>query len=494
MKFTELDSKLTTRALSAPGRGAASRRGSALLAVVPITLLLGSLGAALLFISIEDSNEAALDRRMIQAESLAEAGATRAIAAIAGAHALDAPIPQQLGTSQTPLRWASGSTWTTVTGLGGDLFSIDATARVGSVERRVQAVVDAPTSSIYEYAIFAGNSSGDPNYELRLSGSGSEADSVDGSLFSAGDIRFDGDSYATGEVNATGVITGGPGNSGVDEELPDLIAMAYELNNDYDVAALFDGAAYQYDSAGGSAFQVPESNPAHIFRKHPSNRTHTWQATTKEDYFLEDPYEAVRVDSNQDGTDPYVVTLSGDSGEDKVFYIDGNLWIDNTRTFSLQLENDSGEPLRATFVVSGNITFTDNLFYENNADDAVVFIALEDPLVPDSGNIKFGDPTGGTLEHVSAFMYAENDFTDFHLDQSGTKDVTLFGNMTAGNHVNIERDFVNSNGTVAHSQLQLTFDNRVATGSLSLEGLPTAQGGKGDLTLKMWRHVGGQSN
>ena len=43
--------------------------------------------------------------------------------------------------------------------------------------------------------------------------------------------------------------------------------MNYAVNHDIDVAAAFHSATYASSSAyGGSAWKLPESNPAHIFR------------------------------------------------------------------------------------------------------------------------------------------------------------------------------------------------------------------------------------
>ena len=471
-------------------RTAHGRRGSALLAILPIALLLGSLGAALLFMTVSDSNEAGQARRISQAELLAEACANRAIGSIESALAQGEEAPTTLGTEAAPLQWGAGSSWATIAEIEPDLYSVESFARSGLVTRQIQAVVEVMSSPIYDYSVFAGNSSGDPAYELRLSGSGAEADSILGNVYSAGDLLFDGDSFATGDINASGTITGAVGTEGVTEPIPDLSAMLYEVNHDYDVAALFAGASYQSDEAGGDADQVPETNPAHIFRRNPSDRSSLTSATPKDDYFLEDPWETPAFDPDQDGSDPYICTLTGDSGEDKVFFIDGNLWIDNRSSWSFQCQNESGNPVRVTFVVKGNIHFTDNLFYADKTSDAVAFIAMKDTAVPDTGNIYFGDPVTGTLEHMDAFMYAENNFEDNHLDADGSKDVTIFGNMTAGNQVLIERDFVKSDGSVMHSQLTVEFDDRIATGAISLPGLPTAASAGAPLTLRMWRHVG----
>src|SRR5204863_4249856 len=56
-----------------------------------------------------------------------------------------------------------------------------------------------------------------------------------------------------------------------------------------------------------------------------------------------------------------------------------------------------------------------------------------------SGNIYFGDPGSGTVEHFESFMYAENNFYATNLNSTsasgGTQKVEVFGNMTAVNQV-----------------------------------------------------------
>jgi hypothetical protein len=109
---------------------------------------------------------------------------------------------------------------------------------------------------------------------------------------------------------------------------------------------------------------------------------------------------------------------------------------------------------------------------------------MKDPGVEDSGNIYFGDPVGGTLEEMHAFMYAENDFVDHHLDAAGSKRVRVIGNMTAGNHVRIERDHDGQ-----HSKLSVRFDDRISTGALTLPGLPSQDWGAASFTTLSWREV-----
>lgn len=58
-----------------------------------------------------------------------------------------------------------------------------------------------------------------------------------------------------------------------------------------------------------------------------------------------------------------------------------------------------------------------------------------------SGNIVFGDTISGPVGVVEAFMFAENNFADITADTSqGDQNPYIFGNMTAGNHVLLNRN------------------------------------------------------
>jgi hypothetical protein len=266
--------------------------------------------------------------------------------------------------------------------------------------------------------------------------------------------------------------------------------MDYANTADFDVVSLFSAAVNQSDGAGGTAGQVPETNPAHIFRRNPSDRATDNASTVKNDYYLEDQWEPVAADSDMDGSNPYRITLSGLPGEqgpdgnNAVYYIDGNLWLHNRNTFSFQFYSSGSEPIRVTFVVRGNIYFSDNLFYQDPDEDGVAFIALKDPAVENSGNIYFGDPVFGTLEEMHAFMYAENNFYDNNLDAAGSADVRVLGNMSAGNQVLINRDYGNQ-----HSKLTVDLDERMSLGTITLPGIPEAAEGGEAFTIVSWREL-----
>ncbi len=213
--------------------------------------------------------------------------------------------------------------------------------------------------------------------------------------------------------------------------------------------------------------------------------------TVKDDYFLEDPYESMQTGSSVQWSAGSKITLSGLGGEPgvnsngKVFYIDGNLWIHNKNIFSFSLYNSGPEATKITFVVKGNLYISDNLFYENYNSDAVAFVTIKDSAVSNSGNIYFGDPSFGTLEYMDAFMYAENDFLDNNMSATGSAEVTVHGNMTAGNQVAINRDY----GT-QHSKLTMIWDDRIALGNLTMNGIPTTPvGGGTGWNLLAWMEV-----
>jgi len=88
-----------------------------------------------------------------------------------------------------------------------------------------------------------------------------------------------------------------------------------------------------------------------------------------------------------------------------------------------------------------------------------------------SGNVYFGDPGSGTVEHFEAFMYAENNFYATNLDSTkssgGTSKMEIFGNMTAGNQVNINR----STSKAGYIPLNVTFDPAIMN-SNAPPGLP----------------------
>jgi hypothetical protein len=465
-------------------RQAEDQRGSAaVVALVAVTVLVGLSGVVLMTASqsgAEQRNVADLH----QASAVAQAGMTRALQRI------EAGDTEDLGSEDAPIDFGGGSYWVDVQvdeDSGSCLVVARGTAR-GDVEV-LEAMLTGGGEDVYDHALFAGNSGGDPTYQLTLGGSGSQADLVNGDVYSGGGVTVSGTASVTGEIHADGTITGASGVEGISQPIPDIAAMDYANTADFMVSDLFAGATYQTNSLGGKAWQMPESSPAHIFRKDPNDRLTDINSTSKSDYFLEDPYEPVQADSGSTGANACPITLSGVAGEPgtsgnhKVYYIDGNLWIHNKKTMSFKINQSDASGIQVTFVVKGNIYFSDNVFYKNTQTDGLAFIAMKDEAVTDSGNIYFGDPSFGTLEQMHAFMYAENNFVDKNLSATGSAVVTVYGNMTAGNKVDIQRDYDGQ-----HSKLTINYDGRVAGGDLLMPGLPTVDAtGSGAWTFQAMR-------
>ncbi len=478
------------------GSTTSARSGSAIIFALIAVVVLAVMGGAVMTLSATTNRAINHSREDLRAFYLAEAGISEGSTALAAAITAGRAPPVALGSEVAPLLLNGGMYWVVIEeDVAAKAFRITATAEVNRTRHALEAVAEKIEDTIYSHALFAGNISGDPSYVLGLAGLGTQADDVEGDVYSGGDVALTGASTVNGVVRATGSITGSPGDSGITQPIPDLVAMDYANNNDVDVKAAFDaGEVYTSNPLGGSAGQLPEADPAHIFRKNPSDRTTEITSTSKDDYFLEDPYESVRRDPAMDGSDACEISLSGSdgnpgvSGTDKIYYVDGNLWLHNRDTYSFKFSHEADEASVVTFVVKGNIYFSDNLFYQDDATDAVVFIAVKDPALPDSGNIYFGDPVFGTLKEMHAFMYAENDFYDVNLDATGSANVRVTGNMTAGNHVSIDRDYDTGSG-IQHSQLIVDFDPRIVHKDVEPPGMPVTSGGESGLSIVSWREV-----
>jgi hypothetical protein len=466
--------------------GLARRRGSAaVVALVAVTVLVGLCGAMLMIASRSNSEGgAAVDRH--QASAAAQAGIDEALVRIAAGNLED------VGSSDAPQAFGGGTYWVDVEAdVDAGVCTVAAYAEVRGEREAMEALLASSGLDIYDHALFAGNSSGDPLYALKLGGSGAQADHVVGDVYSGGSVAVTGTASVDGTIRAQDDISGASGESGVYQPTPDLAAMDYPNSADFKVEELFLAATYKSNALGGKAYQLPESSPAHIFRKNPSDRASDINSTVKNDYFLEDPYESVSSSSKVDAASATTISLAGVSGEPgvsgnrKVYYIDGNLWIHNRKISSFAIKHNEPNGVQVTFVTKGNIYFSDNVLYQNPVADGVAFIAMKDEKVADSGNIYFGDPVFGTLEQMHAFMYAENNFIDKNLSATGSATVTVYGNMTAGNKVDIQRDYDDQ-----HSKLTVNYDGRISMGDLDMPGIPTTDdGGDGAWTFQAVRRI-----
>jgi hypothetical protein len=472
------------------------RDGSALLPSLVAVLVLAAFSGVVFRVGLSVSNEVGRAGREMRALYLAEAGLGEALLVVAEAVRAGDDAPGEHGTRAAPVLTQSGGFWARIQDNGDDTYTVVSTGEVNGATRSIEGVLRHVGGSVFDHAVFAGNTSGDPDYTLRFGGAGSQRDEVRGNVFSAGDVLVDGDARVDGDVAAGGTITGTSGTEGVSRPLPDIAGMDYATNHDVDVAAAFAAQGVARSNAlGGTALELPESDPAHIFRKNPSDRLTETSATAKDDYFLEDPYMPVTDFTAFNGRQGHSISLAGvngkpgSSGNGLVYYVDGNLWVHNKPFGRLRFLSESGHGTQVTFVVKGNVYFSDDVLLEDDRRDAVAFIAIKDAAQPDSGNVYLGDPRYGTIDRMQTYLYAEHDFLDNNLAADGSKIVELFGNMTAGNHVAIQRDFAKADGTVAHSKLSVFFDDRLSKGEVTLPGIPRVEAGIGGFELAFWREV-----
>ncbi|HLG93231.1 MAG TPA: hypothetical protein VI546_00170, partial [candidate division Zixibacteria bacterium] len=225
---------------------------------------------------------------------------------------------------------------------------------------------------------------------------------------------------------------------------------------------------------------------------------------SKTNYFFGDPWEGAGLEN---------VSVSS-AGNNKTYFVDGNLWIEPDGADSRLVNSPSGGT-HITVVVKGNIYFSDNLFYDNAAQDGIAFVAMSDgesytdldrdnrydagePILHDdgdgiyegnsegSGNIVFGDPNGGPLGTVNGFLYAENNFQA--KDLTGTdgtpQSFGVNGMISAGNLFDIERNYPQG-----HARMNINYDPRLQNGSLSLPGLPKRNSPAGSWEILSWRQL-----
>lgn len=290
-------------------------------------------------------------------------------------------------------------------------------------------------------------------------------------------------------------------------------------SNRYGYNVLVDGSAY-----GGSPIAGINSTaaPQHIFVRNPPNSDRgqssgtyggvylprrDYQVTTnaagaiaKDDYFIEDPadstYNNTQYPASSNGKSTKYLNVQS-SANNLTYYVDGNVWLHDPQTKVFKFRRSG---TRLTIVANGNVTISDELFYDGwyctgdgegywTADptDALCLIALKDPSIPDSGNIRLGDAQFGTAGEIHAMLYAENNFIDNNLDTAGAPILRVYGNMSAGNHIQVNRS-----GTSSRTQLIVDLDSRIRDaaedqGHVFLPGLPPAVTNQVEITIStMW--------
>ncbi|MFC1636401.1 hypothetical protein ACFL5Z_16350 [Planctomycetota bacterium] len=333
------------------------------------------------------------------------------------------------------------------------------TGTVGNFQKKIKVEVSF-LSPPYEHAVYSCNFSGQEwTLDLRgigdpqSAGGGREVggrDIINGDLYVHGDIALYGESSInpapdpnphglTGDAVATGDVdlyddasVSGDSQTGAEEpDTPDLLAMEYEVNNTHNVSQIFS------DEGVGQGHLPGDHELYDVIVKNPSDRSTECSATTGDDYFLEPASVSNNGASSKDAKTPLNL------GDDRTYYIDGNVWIHSKSTYGFLLDGN------ATIVATGNIYICDNTKYAND-ESLLGLVALGEydggGQLTRGGNVYFGDPRYGTMHTVSALMFAGNDFlynTDSVTGEAGEPETgfSVYGNFAAMNQVSIRRDW-----------------------------------------------------
>jgi hypothetical protein len=511
---------------------AKSREGTALLVAVVILLVVFGLAMGYVSVSRITVIEARVNSDAKQALYYAEMGIEEAYKLIAtekwdGPHAT---TTLDFGTVSVTIEdFDSSGMYRRITSIGTH----------GGQETGIEAVVGGlPAHPLFTKGIFAGNKTGIAVDPLLFGGSGSKRDVVYGDVYSNTDIDFSGQANVFGSVWATGGITGytgddaelGPGHDEIPP--PDLEEMDYENWPDAVVVNEESNWAW-WDSTHG--YRIMDTNdPAHIFQKDlytPEQLAEEYADHTggpadhvpqNPNYWLQDWGENLAY-----GSHVHPISIS-ESGNNKVYFVDGNLWIDPSRSnrsdgySDLRFKSLSGGT-RLTIVVKGNVYIGDGIMTENNELDGLAIIAMNDgetftdvdgdnwytPGVDvahkedgtsvidsgymisgpreGSGNIYYGDQLkgGSPLADCRCYMYAENNYGAHALLSHGyVHDILVHGNMTAGNLFRVERDY-----GWQHAKLTVHYDDRLAQNADFLPGIPKWHDAGTAYNIYSWRLV-----
>jgi len=350
--------------------------------------------------------------------------------------------------------------------------------------------------------------------------------------------HYDYGTQASGAIS--GMPTPGPGQraaNGHDPAIspPDLTHMYYNLNRN---ASEPDDALVRWGNDvtvtasdyGNQTAITDTSKPEHIFIRNPptsgsvnsggetiNGRSYTTikdQSNNRiDDYFFEDPSDptyntspsAEQIALNDSSKTCTMLINVTSTDNEKLYYVDGNVYIHNPNVYSMRFRNPG---TRITIVAKGNITISDEFYYNadypdglqyadmssrvvNNPSDVLCLIALKNSSCTNSGNILIGDSQFGTGGSIHALLYAENNFIDNNLNSASQPFISIFGNMTAGNQILLNRPASGSNRT----RLDVTLDERVRDGTVLIPGLPHPVGGQRSIELDTaWHMVPGTWN
>jgi len=491
-----------------------SERGSALVIVVIIGCIFTIIGFSVLGLAGSEKILTQKALKETRAFHLAEAGVARFVANGYGGSFLDI--------AETVL--GDGSYRVDVYTDEYPGYAI-ATGTAGNEQKRIKVEISF-LSPPYEHAIYSCNLSG-LEWVLELRGTGipqvgaggtekGGKDIVNGDIYVDGDVKMYGESTVNaplapntyglnGDVSATGGIDvtesasiSGAVQTGAEKRgVPDLTSMNYKINNTHNVSQIFT------DQGVSSGYLASDHELYNVVVKNPGNRATECATTSGDDYFLE-PASGFIAGTPKDGATP--LNLGND---ERIYYVDGNVWIHSPQTFGFALNG------KATIVATGNIYICDNTVY-SNSESLLGLVALGEydgsGNLVSGGNIYFGDPRFGTTYTVSGLMFAGNDFL-YNTDsvtgaaQEPQTGFTVNGNFAAINQVSVQRDWYSADVTgskrpayfntdtnqwidtndgsvltateisnLRHYQMKVNYDDRVRNPETQPPGLPRGGG------------------
>jgi len=343
----------------------------------------------------------------------------------------------------------------------------------GTRMRRLEAIVNGDIiNGPLLNALYSGNSSGDQDYSLDFAGRGRAADHITGDVYSGNDMWIKDDAVVDGEPRARGYLNGRRDNSEYAAPITGDEVRAAMANHPATVVPVNDIFANQgvsaYDVISNERFGgtvVPETSPAHIFRLNPDDRASECTGTPEDDFFLEDPYEVNAQGWYNVNNTPISISSvqTGDpvEGNDSIYYIKGNLWVYSRQALDFVVKHPEPTGIHVTVVVEGNIYFTENFYFNNPTYDFMMFMAITSPdALGTTGNVYVGGPTGNSIEELNGFVYAENNVEDRNYDEAGSYPFSVYGSLTAGDQVVLNRDYVR-NDQEYHSPIDVEFDTRL---------------------------------
>jgi len=453
-----------------------SETGAILPIVIILTLALTITGLALLSAGVMENSLVRREIHKNQAFYLAEAGIERlSVKLYAGEHGNIKELEEVSGgvngnyrPAITPTTLGNGHYW--VEYYDGNppddlpyAISIGQTLKGAEVTGEKKVKVTLPfLAEPYEHAVYAAGLYS-PDWDLELRGTDPRhrsgryeyggKDTIEGDIYANADVNLYEEAWVDpppapntygllGEVNSTQEIIKHPGFNGhAPDELcheyvepiliPDLRGMNYAENNTHDVAQIFE------DEGIFSGNLPPGHELYDVVKKNDPERSSHCSSTPGDDYFFRPAHIGEVGDS-------YTAPTPLDLGEDRVYYVDGDVWFDSSPTYGFTVSG------KATIVATGHIHVGDNIVYADD-ESLLALVALgnydEEGELISGGNVYFGDPLFGTTYTVSAFMFAGNNFfynvgsTDPDDYQRPDTGFNIFGNWVAVNEVSVIRDW-----------------------------------------------------